>query len=369
MEDAQVIETSIDKLKKAYQRGSLALYLGAGVSVDSGLPTWERLVLSMYFQTNQDIFNETRSQPFPNYLFAISEWLLKESSEPLDIITSRIKRHYRDRSPEEFYRLLKETLYSAYMEMGQTYNRSEYDLFRRNSTLEAVVKLCAGSVPGNTGVKTIISYNYDDLVERGLQLFDPAAEEKYKTIYHDEMRFDSSQIPIYHVHGYIPYDESPGSSLDDLIFSEESYHKAAQNAYYWGNMVQMQNLANNTGLMVGLSLSDRNIRRILNALISAPIATENYIIIKREKPEVPTSGEPAMDFIHNKAGKYLDKFSEAAMKTIGGKADQFISRIIEIIMRNDEGMYQEDFGELGLHLIPVDDYSRIGEIINDIHSN
>lgn len=39
-----------------------------------------------------------------------------------------------------------------------------HEAFRQNSTLAAVVKLCTGSVPGNTGVKTIISYNYDDLL-------------------------------------------------------------------------------------------------------------------------------------------------------------------------------------------------------------
>jgi len=359
----------IDKLKKAYDKRSLTLYLGAGVSVDSGLPTWERLVLSMYFQTNQEIFQEARSQPFPNYLFAISEWLLKESSESLDIITSRIKRYYHDQNPDEFYQLIKETLYSAYMGIGQGYMRSDYDIFRQNKTLEAIVTLCDHSDPGERGIKSIISYNYDDLVEKGLELVDEAKALKFKTIYKDDMRFEPDETPIYHVHGYIPYDDQvPGSSLDDLIFSEESYHKAAQNAYYWGNMVQMQNLANNTGLMVGLSLSDRNIRRILNALRTAPITTDNYIILKRDIIRVPQHGDREMEFIREKAKKYLNLFSDAAMKSVGERQDDFISRVIEKIMISDEEKYKEDFKELGLHLIPVEEYDEIGEFIKRLHT-
>ena len=33
----------------AHRRGDITLYLGAGVSVGNGLPTWEQLVLSMYY--------------------------------------------------------------------------------------------------------------------------------------------------------------------------------------------------------------------------------------------------------------------------------------------------------------------------------
>lgn len=359
-------EVVIDQLRNAYKKGALTLYLGAGVSVDSGLPTWERLVLSMYFQTNREIFLESRTQPFPNYLFAISEWLLKESSDSLDIITSRIKRHYHEQDAKEFYRLIKETLYSANLEMGEYYHRSEYDIFGQNMTLSAIINLCSSSVPGVSGIKSIISYNYDDLVEKGLELVDPAIATKFKIIYNEDLRFEANQVPIYHVHGYIPLDNIPGSSLEDLIFSEESYHKAAQNAYYWGNMVQMQNLANNTGLMIGLSLSDRNIRRILSALMTAPIATDNYIILKREQPTTPRHGDRDMEFIREKASKYLKTFSGASMKSVGERQDDFISSVIEKIMISDEEKFKEDFKELGLHLIQVDEYDEIGEIINKI---
>lgn len=42
-------EESLTNLRKAHAAGNLVIYVGAGVSVGSGLPTWQKLVLAMYF--------------------------------------------------------------------------------------------------------------------------------------------------------------------------------------------------------------------------------------------------------------------------------------------------------------------------------
>jgi hypothetical protein len=39
----------LDRLRQAFNEKRLSLYLGAGVSVGSGLPSWDKLVLAMYF--------------------------------------------------------------------------------------------------------------------------------------------------------------------------------------------------------------------------------------------------------------------------------------------------------------------------------
>ena len=41
---------SINILRQAYQDRNLTLYLGAGLSIGSGLPSWDALVLAMYFK-------------------------------------------------------------------------------------------------------------------------------------------------------------------------------------------------------------------------------------------------------------------------------------------------------------------------------
>ena len=58
---------AIEKLKSAYDKKKLVLFLGAGVSVKNELPLWNKLVLAMYF----DMYSKPKrmkSSPFPNYL-------------------------------------------------------------------------------------------------------------------------------------------------------------------------------------------------------------------------------------------------------------------------------------------------------------
>ena len=76
----------IATLRSAYGANSLTLYLGAGVSVDSGLPSWEHLVAAMYFAALGSAHGHRQlTFAFRNYLLAISEWYLKRSNEPMDI--------------------------------------------------------------------------------------------------------------------------------------------------------------------------------------------------------------------------------------------------------------------------------------------
>jgi len=86
---------SIKALRTAFGQQRLTLFLGAGVSVANGLPTWEKLVLSLYFSTiSEQQMNGWR--PYANYLYAISEWYLKRSIEPLEITARKTKSFYEN---------------------------------------------------------------------------------------------------------------------------------------------------------------------------------------------------------------------------------------------------------------------------------
>lgn len=101
----------LDRLREAFQRGDISLYLGAGVSAGNGLPSWDQLVLAMYFSAiSAQSMGDWR--PFPNYLFAIAEWHLERSKEPLDITARRIRKYFT--SPEAFLTSLQDTLYAGF---------------------------------------------------------------------------------------------------------------------------------------------------------------------------------------------------------------------------------------------------------------
>ena len=204
--------------------------------------------------------------------------------------------------------------------------------------------------------------NYDNLLEIGLRhvLTD---QNFFQPVFKKDDELENNNTPIYHVHGYIPI---PGTGLSpscyrEIILSEESYHRAAQDAYYWGNMVQMQHLSNSTGLMVGMSMSDRNIRRILDSLKSTPINTKNYLLTRKPNKFQLEDGDH--QFIRKKAEEYMGKFERSGRKAVQMKTDFTIQRITDIISKNEIEHFEEDFKDLGLNLIWFDEFEEIPKIL------
>ena len=355
------IDDHLNSLKDAYEKNDLTFYLGAGVSIPNGLPSWDKLVLSMYFSSNKRIFKYGHIRPFPNYLFAISEWIMKEKNEPLDILVRKLKRNV---SEDHFMKLLVETLYAGYYtESIEDIHLTPNDILDANPTLKSIVEICNER---EKGVKAIITYNYDNLLELGLNEIH-GAQNHYKPIFKSDDELHD-KLPIYHVHGYIPV---PGTDVEQskyehIILSEESYHRAAQDAYYWGNMVQMQHLSNSTGVMIGMSLSDRNIRRILDSLRSTPIKTNNYLITK--KPRRKNLESPDHDFVRRKAEEYMSKFERSGRKAPQMKTDFTIQKITDIISDNEIENFAEEFSDLGLELIWFDEFDELPEILSKIRS-
>jgi SIR2-like domain len=61
------------------------------------------------------------------------------------------------------------------------------------------------------------------------------------------------------------------------------------NPYSWANLVQMSLLLSQSCLFVGVSLTDPNIRRLLDACVALPIAHKHYAIMR--SPVVGLTGD------------------------------------------------------------------------------
>ena len=117
--------------------------------------------------------------------------------------------------------------------------------------------------------------------------------------------------------------------------------------------------------MIGLSLSDRNIRRILDAIRTQPLPRDNYILLK--KPRLPEIQNPSpdLDLIRSKAGEYLNRFPDAALKTESKEPAQ-IQNILKNINRFESGEFQRGFENLGVKTILFDEYTEISQFLNSI---
>lgn len=354
----QQTSKDVEQLRKAYRGNNLTLYLGAGVSVGNGLLSWDRLVLAMYFSAvkRDDLLHAIR--PFPNYLYAISEWHLERRREPLDITARKIRNLYKDETL--FLNKLYETLYAGFTPPGSSGVQplNVPTLLQANPTLKAVAKLCTKRGSNRRSVRSVISYNYDNLLEIALE------DAKVQPIWRADQRLKRGALPIYHVHGYIPV-EGSRSTPEEVVFTEEQYYLAAQNAYSWSNLIQIKQLSSSVGLMVGLSLTDRNMRRLLDALRRTPVPPENYVLL--QKPQWPKPDQNDLDGIDKKADKYFDRFIKSGRKK-GPKKYTQIEEIIGAVEESDFDEQDQVLKELGVHPIWYTDHKEVPAIIQKIMS-
>jgi len=320
---AKIEPPSLAALRSAFQQGNLTLYLGAGVSVGSGLPSWNQLVLAMYFTAVHSDWR-ARWRPYPNYLYAIAEWQLKRTHEPLEITARKIRQFYT--GDTEFLNDLKETLYAGFEAESGFWSRSNTPAQLRtgNPTLDGVAEVCAHTLLNGPGLMAVVTYNYDSLVEATTK----SCACKWKPIWKSAEVVKDGARPIIHVHGYIPA-IGTGSPLEDVVFTEQQYHAAAHSPYSWSNLSQIQCLTSSVGLMVGLSLSDRNMRRLLDAVRVTPLHKQQFAILERPRSEEPKARD--LEKIHKSAIGYMNRFAKSGAKVKGsGRAEQMLDIFKEL---------------------------------------
>jgi len=373
------------ELRKALKNRNLNLFLGAGVSIGSNLPSWEKLVLAIYFSkiSEQHLGGWC---PFSNYLFAIAEWHLDNSSEPLEITARKLRKYYESDNEEDgkFLDDLYSTLYGSCLDRNGEPQIDKELIRRNNSTLDAVARLCESS---NKRIQSVVTYNYDNLLE--IALGDFPCQSVFRST-----SLDPEKLAIHHVHGYVPLDKGiEGSRDDEIVFTEDQYHRVAGDPYCWSNLVQLQAMSNSVGLMIGLSLSDRNMRRLLDAIGNAPINSVSYALLKI--PDEKRPNNKVLDNIHKKAKGYLTKCKRSGIKSEqdessgiffprpgikssrpatkfsreGEKGPRYRSEIAGIIgqvKRLDREQQQYVLEQLGIRPIWLEKYEDIPDIIDQV---
>ena len=98
---------------------------------------------------------------------------------------------------------------------------------------------------------------------------------------------NADELGIYHVHGFLPQKPDNDASQEDtlLVFSEEGYHKLILESYNWANITQINFLMTHTCIFIGLSLTDPNLRRLLEIAAQKNINNDSkpkhYAVLRR----------------------------------------------------------------------------------------
>lgn len=222
----------INKAATAIMTEQCSFILGAGVSMDANLPSWETLLKRLVDNAKKYYGLKLDSNDY-NYLFS--------DCGSSSIILGRLVYTLFNDDEREFKQAIRRALYQ-----GREY--------RPGALANAVCNLIKYKY-NKKSLTSIITYNYDDLIERGLKekglLNIPVFGNQNQKLY----------IPVYHVHGYLPQ----GDEIDSIpVLSEKEYHDIYKTAYHWSNVEQLHAMQRSVCFFVGLSMTDPNLRRLLD---------------------------------------------------------------------------------------------------------
>ncbi|MGJ7547625.1 SIR2 family protein [Pseudomonas alloputida] len=263
-------EETIKVISEQYRNGSFSLALGAGVSSSAGLPDWNTLLSSLFVSMlSEENIGEGESN---NDQVAQIVGRLMEVDGPSALMLARYIRKGLAAGSQTEQQVFTEEITSQLYELRDSSYPIESDL------IKAIADMCT---PTRTGarVKSIMTYNFDDLLERALK----NKSLVHKSVFEEFETASAEELPIYHVHGFLPQDRSEYANLDrcTLVFSEEGYHQIYRDAYHWSNLIQLSILKETSCLMIGLSLTDPNLRRLLEIAAKSIEKPKHYAFMRR----------------------------------------------------------------------------------------
>jgi TIR domain/SIR2-like domain len=297
---ADIQEMCISKLRDHLRQGRLTLFCGAGVSVGAGIPVWDKLLAEL-LDSLMKRMSQDHSLDLGNN--AAIEFLGRNSASSLIL-----GKYLKNDSGRKFAKDVRDVLYKS--------NPTTCAL------IQSIVTLARPQRYGQP-LNSIVTFNFDCLIEENLGESNIAN----KAIFSEAINHGPNEMPIYHVHGYLPRDGDIADETE-LVFSEDAYHSQFIDPFSWSNLIQLNCLTQNTCLFVGISLTDPNMRRLLD-------------VAWRKNP-----GKSVRHYIAKKLPKSSD-----------GKDE--LDKVFKILE-------EQDANALGLNVVWVNDHDELPGILEKI---
>ncbi len=321
----QIIRQLID----CYEKEKLVLVLGAGVSMGFGLPNWDTLLQKLMITTIEKEQNVS----------TVLSKLFTSIFSPSPLIAGRYLQKYYEDKRLSFENAVREVLYE------------NIEIERQSELMDEIVSLCVA--PGKSpNLDSIISYNFDDILEQRLSKI--GVQVPHKPIFGIGMKPDG-QLPIYHVHGYL---QQLGNLTEQnqITFGESIYHKQYIDIYSWNNIVQINKFRDSNCLFIGSSLTDPNIRRLLDiAKKQNGEKEENHFIFKMRHKE-----EAVKIRLKNLLRENHELLNEKSLADLN--FDNTVKFLINIIKRFEES----DTSSFGVKTIWINDWNEIPEMLKAV---
>lgn len=227
-------------LRKEIQEHRISLAIGAGASLDFGSLKWDDLIDSFYLEIQKS-----------GKITSIKDVQKKIGG------TSIIDGQFAIDNLKDFMSSLYDGIYGKFS--GRVYNHPNSTIMSMGNFIQRMVQ----SHTNEFNRFNIITYNYDDYLEQALQYW----HIRHVSVYNENIK-TNTRLSIYHPHGFLPYNTPPikfDEYREGIVFSESEYHALYNNPYSWAMVLQEHLYRERAFLFVGCSLSDPNLRRILES--------------------------------------------------------------------------------------------------------
>ena len=294
---------ALSALSNELHAGRLTLVCGAGVSVGAGVPSWNSLLL--------DLLKLMMASISKNHSLPLKDAHAEQFQNKYGPSALVVGKYLKSNLGKDFLPKIRDILYEK--------NPTKCDV------IDAVVELARPQRDGKP-LDSIITFNFDSLIEENLE----SQRIRYKAVSSEGERTKSDELPIFHVHGYLPRKGRIQKDAE-IVFSEDAYHNQFVDPFSWSNLIQLNKLSQNTCLFVGLSLADPNLRRLLD-------------VSNRKNPS-----------------RALSHYVIKKAPSISGSSDKIddLAYLLE----------EQDANELGLNVIWIEDFSEVPIILNKVAKN
>jgi hypothetical protein len=349
---AVVNASDLAGLRRAWRSRQLVLFLGAGVSIPYGLPSWKNLVLELLFEQAQG--TRRLGSMWPHYRRAVASWMTDYFDYDPLVLARMVERDLRVRKLaarqkrsadkiDHFLERLRSYMYANYREPGG------------RTTLQAISALIAKGNKGS-GVESVVTFNFDDLLERELR--------RRKVTVQSITSSDRQQGPglrVIHAHGFVPKDGP--LARKDIVFTEPDYHRLTESVFHWSLSDVVDRLRKRTVLFVGLSMSDPSLRRLLDASRNSDIPPHWQIQKRHEIRDHEVL--QVMTDVERRARDYAALLGSGFDEQ---KKPYQLEESIHAALRQADTYDREVFESMGVKTIWVDQFDDMVDVIDAIAS-
>lgn len=256
-------DTPRSRLVAAVEGGAVTLVLGAGVSLELGVPNWRGLALKVWEAADLTPTERTQVER------------LAEEAPSLPMLFELAERRL---GFERFVEALRDAIYADAPKMMAD---------DTGTTLGAI----ATAIRQDYGlgaarrIARVVTFNADELLRDALRRRRGNLGQYWRTadhaVYQEPAGRGAQPVPIYHVHGFLPRGGAfVGLSEHRLVFTDSQYWNSGTSQASLANRTMNAALADSHCIFIGLSMTDPNLLRWL-ALRYNEVAADTHAQARR----------------------------------------------------------------------------------------